>query len=363
MTGTVITGWGVLSAAAVGAGPLVAAVAPIGHGAAAAPRTTAVDWYAEPLPAPAAAVVEGLDFTALLGRKGTSTFDRATGLAVVACGQALSDSGLAVSDETRQRIGITLGTTLGSLRSTSDFSRETLVQDKPYLVNPMLFPNTVMNCAAGQAAIRFGLKGVNATVAGGALGFLGALRYSTNALRAGYADAVLTGSVEEYTPHSAWAAHHAPGAAPGVPTGEGAAVCVVERAEAARAAGRHVDAEVLAATAGFAAAADAWPDALAGCVRRALAAAGAAPAQVTLVVTADPAESAAVAAALDGSRCRTLAVREVFGECQAASGALQVATVLAVHRGDPARDGQLALVTGHTPDGAVGAALLRGWSR
>jgi len=362
VTGAVITGWGVLSAAAGGVAPLIVVVEAVRRKGMPG-RTTIVDWYDEPLPDPSAAVVDGFDITALLGRKGTSSFDRATGLAVVACGQALSDSGLAVTDETRQRIGIALGTTLGSLRSTSDFSRETLVQERPYLVNPVLFPNTVMNCAAGQAAIRYGLKGVNATIAGGPLAFLGALRYATNALRAGYADAVLTGCVEEYTPHAAWAVHRTRCAPPGVPTGEGAAVCVIERADTARAAGRNVDADVLAATAGFAASPSDWADSLAACVRRVLPAAAVGSGQVDLVASADRAECAAAMSALDGVHPRELVAQEIFGECQAASGALQLASVLAVHRGDAGRDGQLALITGHTPEGAVGAALLRGWSR
>lgn len=113
----------------------------------------------EALPHPQGQALLDFDVRARLGRRGTSFYDRATALAVVACGDALDDSGLTVDDTTRTRIGVVLGTTVGSLKSTSDYTRETLVQDKPYLVNPVLFPNTVMNCAAGQAAIRHGLKG------------------------------------------------------------------------------------------------------------------------------------------------------------------------------------------------------------
>src|SRR6185369_14219525 len=137
----------------------------------------------------------------LLGRKGTSSFDRRSALAVVACGQAIEASDIRVDDTNRRRIGIVLGTSLGSLKSMNDYTQETLRYDRPYLVEPLLFPNTVMNCAAGQAAIRYGLKGINATVAGCELAFLHALRYSRNAFRCEYADALLIGAVEEFTPH------------------------------------------------------------------------------------------------------------------------------------------------------------------
>jgi 3-oxoacyl-[acyl-carrier-protein] synthase II len=323
-------------------------------------------------PAPPSHSLVDLDIRKTLGRKGTRCFDRATALALLACGQALEDSGIPVEDSTREGIGITLGTTLGSLRSTSDYSRETLEQEKPYLVNPVLFPNTVMNCAAGQAAIWFGLKGVNATIAGGQIAFLGALRYATNALRAGHVDAVLGGAVEELTPHSAWLAHHAnPGAA--VMAGEGAAVFVLERADQARTAGRHIDAEVLAVVTGYRPADLRRTDpsaAMAALVRRALDWAGRSAGEVSVIATGetgdaefDHAECGGVAQALRGCQPERLVVKRVVGECQAASGGLQAAAVLALHRRDPSRDGQITLLTGCTPEGGMAAAVLRGWSR
>lgn len=159
--------------------------------------------YAEPLPHPTAAVAD-VDVRAELGRKGTSFLDRATVLTLVACGDALRDAGLDLDAVDLARVGVVLGTTTGSLKSTMDYCCDTLTQERPYLVNPVLFPNTVMNCAAGQTAIWFGLRGLNATVAGGPVAFLHALRYATGALRRGYADMLLTGAVEEFTPHTAW---------------------------------------------------------------------------------------------------------------------------------------------------------------
>lgn len=364
-----ITGYGVLSPTGVGPQPLAAALS--GAGVA---DVAAGGLFDDPLPSPEPRALVDFDVRSRLGRKGTSSYDRSTALAVVACGEALADAGLAVDDETRHRIGVVLGTTTGSLRSTMEYSRETLVNERPYLVNPMSFPNTVMNCAAGQAAIRYRLTGLNATVAGGQLAFLNALRYSANALRRGYADVLLTGAVEELSPQSAWALRLA-GHTPDVPAGEGAAVLVVRRAEDVRAtagtdrSGR-VDAEVLAVATGFSPGAERGDQraALAGCIRRVLADAGLAPTDLGAVVTGDTAsddrmESAAVDSALAGVTVPRIAVKEVLGESQAAAGALQAAAVLLRHRDDVSLDGCVTLLTGRTPDGGVGAAALRGWSR
>jgi 3-oxoacyl-[acyl-carrier-protein] synthase II len=362
MSSLVVTGWGVLSAAGEDPGALVAAVEaarPIGGDPAAV--------HDDPLPASPAAVVADFDVRKALGRKGTSFFDRATGLALVACGQALRDSGLAVDDGNRARVGVVLGTTIGSLKSTVEYSRETLVQERPYLVNPVLFPNTVMNCAAGQAAIWYGLRGVNATVAGGQLAFLHALRYAANALHRGYVDALLVGAVEEYTPHTAWAAE----LTSGQPAGEAAAVFVLERAPAggvgmATGHDRRRHGEILAVATGFSpgGAPEAVAATLSRCIRRALNRAGVAAEDVRAVATGDaPGETVEADAATTalGHRPAMLAVKAAFGECQAVTGGLALATLLSRHRGDPQRSGELALITARSRDGAVGAAVVRGW--
>jgi 3-oxoacyl-[acyl-carrier-protein] synthase II len=364
--GLAVTGYGVLSSAGVGPAALAASLARAGRDGP-LPGHGLGGLYDEPSPGPSGHALVDFDVRRELARKGTAFFNRCTGLALAACGRALADAGLRVEDANRHRVGVVMGTTLGSLKSMSDYTRDTLVGDRPYLVNPALFPNTVMNCAAGQAAVWYGLKGVNTTVAGGQLAFLAVLRYAARALRCGHADVLLAGAVEEFTPHAAWAAHRAGPA--GVTFGEGAAVFVVERAETARGVGRRPHAEVLSVVTGFSPG-GAQAAALAGCVRRALAEAGVTPPELSLLATAetgcaddDRVEGDALAVALGGAAAERLLVKRAVGDCQAASGALQLAAVLAVHRADPGRDGGAALVTSWTPEGGVGAAVLRAWSR
>ncbi|MFV2101611.1 beta-ketoacyl synthase N-terminal-like domain-containing protein [Micromonospora sp. LOL_024] len=375
MTGVVITGWSTVSPAGVGRAALadrlaaaaatVPAGAPAGAGWPSEPSPAApVDVTAltdEPLPTASGHALVDFDVRAHLGRKGTSFYDRATALAVVACGDALRDAAVQVDDGNRSRLGVVLGTSLGSFRSTSDYTRETLVQDKPYLVNPVLFPNTVMNCAAGQAAIRHGLRGVNATVATGPLAFLDALRYGTNAIARGYVDAMLVGAVEEFSPHRAWTTWLT---GQSVPTGEAAAVFLLARADQPRWVGPRREAEVLAlATAYGPGGGPAADRALTGCVRRAVRRAGIDPADVACVYTgeAGPEETdefASACAALGHVPAR-MRVSRLFGRCDAATGGLALASFLAAPPDDA--DGRLALLTARSPDGGTAAAIVRGW--
>lgn len=355
MTGVPITGCGVLTAA--GEGPAALAAPAVAAAGAPAVRVDVTGLY-EDLPRPTASAIAGFDVRATLGRKGTSFFDRATALAIVACGHAVRDAGLDLETADPARIGLVLGTTTGSLGSTMDYSRETLVQDRPYLVNPVLFPNTVMNCASGQAAIWYGFKGVNATVAGGPLAFLQSLRYAMNALDRGFADTILVGAVEEFTPQAAWAAELA-GARP---AGEAAAVFVLDRH--ARADGPALG-EVLAVTTGFSpTGGPSVTETLAGCVRRALARANVSADEVGAMATGDlpgeTAESDAVTTVL-GRPVAHLGVGDALGDCRAATQAVALARVLAEHRCGDAPDGGLTVITGRGADGAVTAALVRGW--
>lgn len=329
MSGLVVSGWGAVTAAGTGR----AATAPLAH-VAAGERFGG-------LPSPSAPVLSDFDVRAELGRKGTGSYDRVTALAVTACGRALESGSVVVDDLTRDRIGVVLGTTVGGFASTSDYSRDTYVQEKPYLVNPLLFPNTVMNCATGQAAIRYGLKGVNATVAGGPLAFHQSLAYAATMLGRGYADVMLVGCVEEFSAHRAWqnAALGRTG-----PAGEGAAIFVVERA----AAPRRVDAPALAAIPSVASAFTLDGD-LTPIVGRVLREADVAPVDLARVLTADPADADGL-----GLPAEPFSVTDWYGHCDAATSALGLATLLTGPDPGP------VLIVARTPDGGAGAAVVRG---
>lgn len=367
-----ISGWGAVSGYGVGRAALEAIFRECG-----APRAAALveahSLYSEPLPPGGVHAALEFNVRALLGRKGTSFLDRRSALAMVACGEALESSGLGVDDGNRHRVGIALGTTCGSFKSMSDFNLQTHIERKPYLVDPAQFPNTVLNCAAGQTAIRFGLKGVNATLAGGPLAFLTTLAYAQNALRRGYGDVIITGAVEELTPHNAWSTHLCRNHRPEVPPGEGAAMFVLESEEGAAAAGRRPIARIESVVIAFCPGGQRGGrlrKSLAECVSRAIAAAHVEAAAIQLVATCacdpeasqdndSPIEAAALADALGGREYELIDVTSLLGDCQAATGALQMAALLC--RGAAAVDRltPLALLTGWTHDGGVGAAVVR----
>ncbi|MGE5174543.1 MAG: beta-ketoacyl synthase N-terminal-like domain-containing protein, partial [Betaproteobacteria bacterium] len=136
------------------------------------------------------------DPVSLLGKKGLRDLDRSTRLVCSAAKLALDDSRLNITEDNTHSIGVSIGTTFGSLHSISQFDRSGLV-DGPRFVNPSHFPNTVINSPASQVSIRFKIKGFNTTMSTGFCASLDAVSYATDFIKLNRADVVLTGGVEE----------------------------------------------------------------------------------------------------------------------------------------------------------------------
>jgi 3-oxoacyl-[acyl-carrier-protein] synthase II len=257
-----------------------------------------------------------------LGAKGTGSMDRSSALAVATAGLLLKEAGVRTGPAT----GVVLGTTSGSTRTQFEFTRESLVRRKPYLVNPAVMPYALMNSAAAQCAIRHRLTGPNTTVANGRMSLLAGLRYATRLLTTGRASGLLCGAVEEHAAERELLEQ--PGGAG--PLGEGCAMVFLEPAgtEGGRAELAAVDTRL---------ALDGSPRrALSASLRAALGAAGAPPEGVAAVALSCAggesldAERAAVAEVLGRAPERVVNPAALTGDTGAVTGAFQLAALLSL---------------------------------
>jgi 3-oxoacyl-[acyl-carrier-protein] synthase II len=344
---TVISAWSAVSAYGLGAAALTGGLRE------SRAVSSTVDQDRWPVPGRTACVVPGFDARELLGAKGTRSMDRVSALAVLTTGQLARDAG-----DLGEDAGLVLGVNNGSAQSMLELTRDSLVKARPEFVKPAQFPNTLMNSAAAQCAIWHRLRGPNATVAAGRTSGLAAMNYARRMQRAGRAEAVLCGAAEEFSVTRAWLEHHAaPNRPEGALLGEGCAMVLLEPAGRPGRHGRTELAELLGLAFGvFREPADAAA-ALAGCVRRVLAAAGESQDRVWAHAAAHDPELSEVDVAFDAPL--RLPVTELVGDTHAASAALGVAAVLAVAATEPRAGGRTALVTAVDRDGTVGCALLR----
>jgi 3-oxoacyl-[acyl-carrier-protein] synthase II len=174
---------------------------------------------------------------------------RLTQMAIVAAKQAL---GANTFDPTR--IGVVLGTGLGTLDETISFMQG-YIDGGPEAASPLLFPYSVMNAAAGQMAVELKLRGVNSTVNHRETSALEALGMACDLLQLGRADAILAGGVDELSAPvragyrlfgavspTAMRPYHS--RKDGLMPGEGATLLLLEREDDARRRGARIRAVI-----------------------------------------------------------------------------------------------------------------------
>ncbi|HVF43035.1 MAG TPA: beta-ketoacyl-[acyl-carrier-protein] synthase family protein [Pyrinomonadaceae bacterium] len=211
--------------------------------------------------------VSDFDAQKYLGRRNLRPLDRTSRLVASAAQLALDASGWTPEMRAGCELGLVLGTMFCSVRTIAEFDRRAL-EAGPGYASPMDFANTVINAAAGQAAIMHGLRGVNTTVSTGITSGLQAIAHASEQIRAGRADFLLAGGAEELCFESFYgferagllcrsAEHDCHHPVPfdarrnGLTLGEGAALLMLEEEQSALARGARVLAEVRGAGAGY----------------------------------------------------------------------------------------------------------------
>ncbi|MFA5145310.1 MAG: beta-ketoacyl-ACP synthase II [Candidatus Omnitrophota bacterium] len=130
-----------------------------------------------------------------LSPKDTKRMDKFAQYAVAASKQALADSGLVLDKEDRTRIGVLIGSGIGSLH-TIEKEFQVYLQKGPSKLSPFLIPMLIVNEASGQVAIIFGLKGPNSCVATACASGSHAIGDAFKILERGDADVMLCGGTE-----------------------------------------------------------------------------------------------------------------------------------------------------------------------
>ncbi|MGE3980192.1 MAG: beta-ketoacyl synthase [Candidatus Omnitrophota bacterium] len=140
--------------------------------------------------------ISDFDPTIYMGQKGLRSLDRSTKLLCSAARLCIDDSRYVITEQNTDDVGVSVGTTFGSLKSISDFDKVTLTEGPRY-TNPAHFPNTVINSPASQVSIWNNIQGFNTTISTGFTASLDAMSYACDFIKMGRVKMVYTGSVEE----------------------------------------------------------------------------------------------------------------------------------------------------------------------
>ncbi|MCD8223622.1 MAG: beta-ketoacyl-ACP synthase II [Clostridiales bacterium] len=136
--------WESLKAAKVGIGPIT-------------------QFNTENFKATLAAEVKGFDPKQYMDPKAAKRMERFCQFAVAAAGQAIADAGLDMTKEDPYRVGVSVGSGVGSLQAI-ERACKTLEEKGPGRLNPLFVPLMIGNMAAGNVSIQYGLKGKSLNV-------------------------------------------------------------------------------------------------------------------------------------------------------------------------------------------------------
>ncbi len=139
--------------------------------------------------------VKGFDPGAFLEKKEIKKFDTFIHFAVAAAKEAMTDSGLVVTPENAERVGVCIGSGIGGLPLIEE-THKTVLEKGPRRISPFFIPGLIVNMGAGLVSIQTGAKGPNSATATACATSAHAIGDAANAIRRGDADAMIAGGSE-----------------------------------------------------------------------------------------------------------------------------------------------------------------------
>ena len=273
-----------------------------------------------------AAEVKGFDPAARIDKREARKMARFTQFAVAAAREAMEDSGIDLEETDRSRFGTIISSGIGGLPTIEE--EHAKGEQKGFdRVSPYFVPMSIGNMAAGQVAIRFGLKGICSCPTTACAGGTNAIGDAFHRVRDGYEDLMLCGGTEScisplgvggFTSMKALSTATDPARASipfdaergGFVMGEGCGVLILEELGHAQARSAKIYAEIV----GYGSNCDAYhftapaPGGAGGaaCMELALADGGVAPQQIGYI------NAHGTSTHLNDS-CETAAIKSVFG--------------------------------------------------
>jgi 3-oxoacyl-[acyl-carrier-protein] synthase II len=108
--------------------------------------------------------VKGFDPAVFIEKKEIKKMGRFIQFAIAAAEFALKDSGLVVTPENAEQVGVYIGSGIGGFE-VIEREHRTLLEQGPRRVSPFFIPATIINLASGYVSIRSGAKGPNSATA------------------------------------------------------------------------------------------------------------------------------------------------------------------------------------------------------
>ncbi len=208
-----------------------------------------------------AAEVKGFEGKNYMDFKAAKRMELFSQYAVAATKEALEQAGIDMEKEDPYRVGVSIGSGIGSLQAM-ETAHSKLLDKGPNRINPLLVPLMICNMAAGNVSIQFGLKGKSINVVTACATGTNSIGEAFRTIQYGDADVMAAGGTESsispigvsgFSALTALSSSEDPERCSipfdkdrsGFVMGEGAAVVILEELEHAKARGARIYGEVV----------------------------------------------------------------------------------------------------------------------
>ncbi|NTU41543.1 MAG: beta-ketoacyl-ACP synthase II [Nitrospirales bacterium] len=150
---------------------------------------------ASDLPVRIAGEVKGFDPALYIEPKEIKKMDRFIHLAMAAATMAMEDSGLKITEENAERVGVIVGAGMGGLPAIEHYHK-VLLEKGIRRVSPFFIPMIIINLASGCVSIKYGAKGPNSAAVTACATGSHSIGDAFKIIQRGDADAMIAGGTE-----------------------------------------------------------------------------------------------------------------------------------------------------------------------
>jgi len=141
--------------------------------------------------------VKGFEPSRYIDKKEIKKMDTFIHYAMGAAHFAMEDSGLPVTDANRDRVAVVIGSGIGGLRLIEDTQRKFVeTGDNPKVISPFFITGLIVNEAAGNISIKYGMKGPNLSTVTACTTGAHAVGEAYRMIQYGDADSAIAGGTE-----------------------------------------------------------------------------------------------------------------------------------------------------------------------
>jgi len=143
-----------------------------------------------------AGIVKDFDATEYIPKKDLKKMDTFIHYGIAASDQAILDSGIEITEENAERIGVAVGSGIGGL-PLIEKNKDAMDKGGPRRISPFLIPGSIINMISGNLSIKYGIKGPNIALVTACTTGTHSIGMAARMIAYGDADVMVAGGAEK----------------------------------------------------------------------------------------------------------------------------------------------------------------------